>query len=119
MVPTLTMLGRFSAATRGAAIPWFETTLVTLNSMAGQNPEVTSIPPDSLNRLLLRLQPTARMFPIWKKYGLAGTFERALRRLIPAGKQAFERPIPNQVKFTPQKLRPSSTLCNQFEEEVQ
>lgn len=45
MVPTLTMLGRFSAATRGAAIPWFETTLVTLNSMAGQNPEVTSIPP--------------------------------------------------------------------------
>lgn len=45
MVPTLTMLGRFSAATRGAAIPWFETTLVTLNSMAGQIPEVTSIPP--------------------------------------------------------------------------
>lgn len=45
MVPTLTMLGRFSAATRGAAIPWFETTLVTHNSMAGQRREVTSIPP--------------------------------------------------------------------------
>lgn len=52
MVPTLTMLGRFSAATRGAAIPWFETTLVTHNSMVGQRREVTSIPPDFLKLLL-------------------------------------------------------------------
>lgn len=51
MVPTLTMLGRFSAATRGAAIPWFETTLVTHNSMAGQRREVTLIPPDILKLL--------------------------------------------------------------------
>ena len=51
MVPTLTMLGRFSAATRGAAIPWLETTLVTHNSMAGQRREVTSIPPEFLKLL--------------------------------------------------------------------
>lgn len=35
MVPTLTKLGRFNVATRGAAIPWFETALVTHISMAG------------------------------------------------------------------------------------
>lgn len=74
MVPTLTMLGRFSAATRGAAIPWFETTLVTHNSMAGQRREVTSIPPDFPDRLLSPLQPTARMFPIWRKIGSSGNF---------------------------------------------
>lgn len=35
MVPTLTMFGRFSVATRGApAIPVFPTALVTGNSMA-------------------------------------------------------------------------------------
>lgn len=74
MVPTLTMLGRFSAATRGAAIPWFETTLVTHNSMAGQNPEVTSIPPEFPKRLLPPLQPTARIFPLWRKMGFSGNF---------------------------------------------
>lgn len=38
MVPTLTILGRFSEATRGAAIPWLETTLVTHISMDGSAP---------------------------------------------------------------------------------
>lgn len=47
MVPTLTILGRFSVATRGAAIPWFETALVTLSSMSGFSSQVTSDPPIS------------------------------------------------------------------------
>lgn len=44
MVPTLTILGRFSEATRGAVIPWLETTLVTVVIMAVLDPKVTSIP---------------------------------------------------------------------------
>lgn len=47
MVPTLTILGRFNVATRGAAIPWFETALVTPTSMSGFNPQVISDPPIS------------------------------------------------------------------------
>lgn len=45
MVPTLTILGRFSEAARGAVIPWLETTLVTVAIMAVLGAEVTSIPP--------------------------------------------------------------------------
>ena len=45
MVPTLTILGRFSEAARGAVIPWLETTLVTVAIMAVLVAEVTSIPP--------------------------------------------------------------------------
>ena len=45
MVPTLTILGRFSEATRGAVIPWLETTLVTEAIMAVLGGKVTSIPP--------------------------------------------------------------------------
>lgn len=45
MVPTLTILGRFSEAARGAVIPWLETTLVTVAIMAVLRAEVTSIPP--------------------------------------------------------------------------
>ena len=45
MVPTLTILGRFSEAARGAVIPWLETTLVTVAIMAVPGAEVTSIPP--------------------------------------------------------------------------
>lgn len=45
MVPTLTILGRFSEAARGAVIPWLETTLVTVAIMAVPSVEVTPIPP--------------------------------------------------------------------------
>lgn len=45
MVPTLTILGRFSEAARGAVIPWLETTLVTEAIMAVLGGKVTSIPP--------------------------------------------------------------------------
>ena len=44
-MPTLTILGRFSEAARGAVIPWLETTLVTVAIMAVIGAEVTSIPP--------------------------------------------------------------------------
>lgn len=43
MVPTLTILGRFSEAARGAVIPWLETTLVTVAIMAVPGAEVTCI----------------------------------------------------------------------------
>ena len=45
MVPTLTMLGRFSVATRGAAVPWFEIALVTPISMTAQLARVIPLPP--------------------------------------------------------------------------
>lgn len=56
MVPTLTILGRFNVATRGAAIPWFETALVTPTSMSGFNPQVISDPPDLFKRFLAQIQ---------------------------------------------------------------
>ncbi len=40
MVPTLTMFGRLRVATRGAAIPWFETALVTSISMTAHGQKV-------------------------------------------------------------------------------
>ena len=53
MVPTLTILGRFSEAARGAVIPWLETTLVTVAIMAVPSAEVTSIPPRFLYTFLM------------------------------------------------------------------
>lgn len=53
MVPTLTILGRFSEAARGAVIPWLETTLVTVAIMAVLGAEVTSIPPRYLYSFLM------------------------------------------------------------------
>lgn len=52
MVPTLTMLGRFNAAARGAVVPWLEITLVTPISMTRISPEVTPNPPLSFNFFL-------------------------------------------------------------------
>lgn len=85
MVPTLTILGRFSEATRGAVIPWLETTLVTVVIMAVPAPKVTSIPPAFANRFLPNCQP-----PIRKRVELAinnylGTFSILIRRDINAG----------------------------------
>lgn len=53
MVPTLTILGRFSEAARGAVIPWLETTLVTVAIMAVLGAKVTSIPPRFLYSFLM------------------------------------------------------------------
>lgn len=58
MVPTLTILGRFSEATRGAVIPWLETTLVTVVIMAVLDPKVTSIPPRFLYSDFTKLPAT-------------------------------------------------------------
>lgn len=53
MVPTLTMFGRLRVATRGAAIPWFETALVTSISMTAHGRKVILFNPQFFN--LLRL----------------------------------------------------------------
>lgn len=58
MVPTLTMLGRFSEAIRGAVIPWLETTLVTVVIIAVPDPKVTSIPPGFLYPIFTELPAT-------------------------------------------------------------
>lgn len=85
MVPTLTILGRFSEATRGAVIPWLETTLVTVVIMAVLDPKVTSIPP----AFSIRISPN-RQLPIRKRTRSVnnkylGTFCILIRRDINAG----------------------------------
>lgn len=62
MVPTLTILGRFSEATRGAVIPWLETTLVTVVIMAVLDAKVTSIPPRFLYSVFTKLPATDKEY---------------------------------------------------------
>jgi len=85
MVPTLTILGRFSEATRGAVIPWLETTLVTVVIMAVLDPKVTSIPPAFSIRISLNCQLPIRNILRPIKINNAGTFCILLRRDINAG----------------------------------
>lgn len=80
------MLGRFSAGTRcGAAIPEFETALVTLTSMTALAHKVTSSPPACTAHLgispavfFVEMPPKTFSTP-------AGTFSDAIRRSVCAG----------------------------------
>lgn len=85
MVPTLTILGRFSEATRGAVIPWLETTLVTVVIMAVLDSKVTSIPPASAIRFSPNCQLPIRNVLWPTKINYLGTFCILFRRDINAG----------------------------------
>lgn len=88
MVPTLTMLGRLRVATRGAAIPWFETALVTLISMTGTELKVISIPPEfffSGEVIGFFLANSTGLKTFWKHREL---FRQHIRRRVLAGQPA-------------------------------
>lgn len=85
-MPTLTILGRFSAGTRcGAAIPEFETALVTLTSMTAPAHKVTSTPPAPAAELGIPPAVSFVEVPPKDSSTPAGTFSAAIRRGVCAG----------------------------------
>lgn len=80
------MLGRFSAGTRcGAAIPEFETALVTLTSMTAPAHKVTSTPPAPAAELGIPPAVSFVEVPPKDSSTPAGTFSAAIRRGVCAG----------------------------------
>lgn len=113
-MPTLTRLGRFSEGTRcGAAIPEFETALVTLTSMAVQPPKVTSTPPARVARM--GISPAVLFAGAARRNSFtpAGTIWDASRRAVSAGHFAPSRPHPLRHSFAdtlPHFPRPGATI---------